>query len=149
MIAAPLAILAPLAAIVVILVLRRAPALLAVIGALVSVVAAGVSLAQVATGLHAELAFGGLPGLPLLVLSEPLGAVLSLTVAVVAACVFVNAVGYMRAERDQVRFFAELSFFVAAMQMLVLAGDWLLFLAAWELIGLASYLLIGFWFEQP
>jgi NADH-quinone oxidoreductase subunit L len=87
--------------------------------------------------------------LPLLVLSEPLSAVLSLTVAVVAAGVFVYAVGYMRVERDQVRFFAELSFFVAAMQMLVLAGDWLLFLAAWELIGLASYLLIGFWFEQP
>src|SRR5258708_18460745 len=55
----------------------------------------------------------------------------------------------MRAERDQVRFFAELSFFVAAMQTLVLAGDWLLFLAAWELIGFASYLLIGFWFERP
>ncbi len=35
------------------------------------------------------------------------------------------------------------------MQTLVLAGDWLLFLAAWELIGLASYLLIGFWFERP
>ncbi len=148
MIAAPFAVVAPVVTMVLILVVRRAPALLAVIGAVVSVVSAGVSLAQVASGLRAELAFGGLPGWPVRVLSEPLNAVLSLTVAVVAVCVFIYAVGYMRAERDQVRFFAELSFFVAAMQTLVLAGDWLLFLAAWELIGLASYLLIGFWFEQ-
>src|SRR5262249_5780937 len=40
-------------------------------------------------------------------------------------------------------------FFAAAMQTVVLAGDWLLFLAAWELIGFSSYLLIGFWFERP
>jgi NADH-quinone oxidoreductase subunit L len=111
-------------------------------------VAAGVSLVQVGGGVRTELTFGGLPGLPLRLAQEPLGAVLSLTVAVVATCVFVYCVGYMHGEPDQVRFFAELSFFVAAMQALVLAGDWLLFLAAWELIGFASYLLIGFWFER-
>src|SRR5258708_27150553 len=148
MIAAPFGIMAPLAAMVLFLLSRRALAVLAVIGAVVSVVGAAISFAQVAGGLRADLAFAGLPGLPLRVLSEPLNAVLSMTVAVVAACVLVYAVGYMRVERDQVRFYAELSFFVAAMQTLVLAGDWLLFLAAWELIGLASYLLIGFWFEQ-
>jgi NADH-quinone oxidoreductase subunit L len=80
---------------------------------------------------------------------DPLTAVLSLTVASVASLVFVYAVGYMQAEPDAVRFFAELSFFVAAMQGLVLAGDWLLLLACWELIGLASYLLIGFWYQHP
>jgi len=42
-----------------------------------------------------------------------------------------------------------MSLFVAAMQALVLAGDWVLVLAAWELIGLCSYLLIGFWFQRP
>jgi NADH-quinone oxidoreductase subunit L len=42
-----------------------------------------------------------------------------------------------------------MSLFLAAMQALVLAGDWILLLAAWELIGLCSYLLIGFWFQRP
>ena len=55
----------------------------------------------------------------------------------------------MQAEPDKVRFFAEMSFFAAAMQGVVLAGDWILLLACWELIGLASYLLIGFWYERP
>jgi NADH-quinone oxidoreductase subunit L len=146
---APLAIVAPLGAVVLILVVRRAAAPLALAGALAGLVAAGASLVQVAAGGRPEVAFGGLPGLPWRLVVDPLGAVLSLTVAVVAVCVFVYAVGYMAEDGDQVRFFAELSFFVAAMQALVLAGDWILFLAAWELIGLASYLLIGFWFEQP
>jgi NADH-quinone oxidoreductase subunit L len=42
-----------------------------------------------------------------------------------------------------------MSFFSAAMQTLVLAGDWVLLLTSWELIGLSSYLLIGFWYERP
>ena len=41
-----------------------------------------------------------------------------------------------------------MSFFVAAMETLVLAGDWVLLLAAWEMIGLASYMLIGFWYQE-
>jgi NADH-quinone oxidoreductase subunit L len=147
--AAPLAIVAPVGGMVLLILVRRAAAPLALAGALVGLVAAGASLAQVATGARLELAFGGLPGLPLRLVVDPLGAVLSLTVAVVAVGVFVYAVGYMARDREQVRFFAELSLFVAAMQTLVLAGDWVLFLAAWELIGLASYLLIGFWFERP
>src|SRR4030081_2061277 len=76
-------------------------------------------------------------------------ATLSLTVAVVALLVLMYAVGYKRREPAQVRFFAEMSFFVAAMQGLVLAGDFWMVLACWELIGLASYLLIGFWYERP
>jgi NADH-quinone oxidoreductase subunit L len=63
--------------------------------------------------------------------------------------VFVYSVGYMQADPDRVRFFAEMSFFAAAMQGVVIAGDWILLLACWELIGLASYLLIGFWYQRP
>ncbi|MGF1472686.1 MAG: NADH-quinone oxidoreductase subunit L, partial [Rubrobacteraceae bacterium] len=58
------------------------------------------------------------------------------------------AVGYMEEEAGKVRFFAQMSFFVAAMETLVHAGDWVLLLAAWEVIGLASYMLIGFWFDR-
>jgi NADH-quinone oxidoreductase subunit L len=144
-----LAILGPLAALILILVLRRASAPMAVGGALLGAAGALAGLADVAGGGRASITFGGLPGLPLRLEQDPLTVVFSTTVATVSALVILYAVGYMRAERDQVRFYAEMSFFVSAMQTLVLAGDWVLFLASWELIGLASYLLIGFWFEQP
>ncbi len=73
---------------------------------------------------------------------------LTVFVAVVAFLVMVYAVGYMEGEEDKARFFAGMSYSAAAMQTLVLAGDWVLLLSAWELIGLSSYLLIGFWFER-
>ncbi|HSH26381.1 MAG TPA: proton-conducting transporter membrane subunit, partial [Wenzhouxiangella sp.] len=99
-------------------------------------------------GLDANL-LPGLPNLPLRLTVEPLTALLSVLVAAVGTLVLLYAVGYMQREPGRVRFFALMSAFVAAMQTLVLAGDWLLLLAAWELIGLCSYLLIGFWFQRP
>ncbi|HEU5422836.1 MAG TPA: proton-conducting transporter membrane subunit [Nitrolancea sp.] len=80
---------------------------------------------------------------------DPRAASLSAVVAVVTLLVLVYAVGYMAGDQAQPRFVAGMTFFAAAMQALVLAGDWLLFLTAWELIGFASYLLIGFWFTRP
>ncbi len=144
-----LAIAGPVAALVLIVGLRRAPATFSIGGALVAFGGALGGVIDAGAGGHANLAFGGLPDSPLQLQHDSFTEVLSLTVATVALLVFVYAVGYMHAERDQVRFFAELSLFVAAMQGLVLAGDWLLLLACWELIGLASYLLIGFWYERP
>src|SRR5690606_11884152 len=73
---------------------------------------------------------------------------LTVVVAMVNLLVVVYAVGYMAGERDKARFFAELALFAGAMQLLLLAGDWILFITAWEIIALASYLLIGFWFER-
>jgi NADH-quinone oxidoreductase subunit L len=90
----------------------------------------------------------GLPGLPFRLTIEPFSALISLVVAVVSSFVLIYATGYMQPE-EQPRFFAQMLFFIGAMQILVLAGDWILFLIAWELIGLASYLLIGFWYERP
>jgi NADH-quinone oxidoreductase subunit L len=70
-------------------------------------------------------------------------------VATVATFVLLYAVGYMRKDAEKPRFFATMLMFVAAMQMLVLAGDWITLLGAWELIGVSSYLLIGFWYRKP
>ena len=142
-------VLGPLAAAAAILLLRRWAAGLAVAGALVGLLAAGQTLAHVADGAILAAELPGLPGLPLRLVVDPFAALLAIVVATVGFLVLVYAVGYMDEERDQIRFFAAMAFFVAAMQTLVLAGDWLLFLAGWELIGLASYLLIGFWFERP
>ena len=146
---ATLIILGPLAAAGLILAFRRGAPALALLGAGVSLASALSVLSRVADGASYSAALPGLPGLPLRLVAEPLTAVLATAVAVVGASVMVYAVGYMRGEEGLLRFFAGMSFFVAAMQALVLAGDWVLLLAAWELIGLSSYLLIGFWFERP
>ncbi len=145
---AALAILNPLAVAAAILLIRRGSAALAVAGASLGLLAATFTLARVAGGARYEATLPGLPELPLRLVATPLTALLSTVVAVVGALVILYAVGYMEDERDKARFYAEMSFFIAAMQALVLAGDWVLLLASWELIGLASYLLIGFWYER-
>ncbi len=85
----------------------------------------------------------------LALLLDPLSAVLALLVAAVATVVFIYAAAYLAPDARRGRFFAELSLFAGAMLALVLAGDLLTLFIAWELVGLCSYLLIGFWFERP
>jgi len=143
-----LAVWGPLLAAALIVLLRRAAPALALIGALSCAVAAGVTLLEVADGARPAASYGWLPGLPLVVAVDPLAALLAATVAGVALLVLVYAVGYLRHEASGVRFYAALSLFLAAMQALVVAGDWVLLLGAWELIGFASYLLIGYWYER-
>jgi NADH-quinone oxidoreductase subunit L len=143
---ASFAILGPLAATALILALRRAAAPLALLGTGVGLTAALVTLVRVAGGARYSAQLPGLPGLLLRLNVDPLSAVLVAVVAVVSLLVLVYAVGYMQQEDGKPRFYAGMALFSAAMQALVLAGDWVLLLAAWELIGFSSYLLIGFWF---
>src|SRR3984957_2991866 len=63
--------------------------------------------------------------------------------------IHVYSIGYMDHDTDFARYFACLNFFVFAMLILVLAGDLLLLFVGWEGVGLASYLLIGFWYQRP
>ena len=143
------AILAPLSMMVLILLLRRLPAVLALLGAAVSLIAGIGLLSNAFNGVAGELILPGLPDMPLRLVATPLTAVLSTLVAIISSLVLVYAVGYMKQDSEKVRFFATMLLFVSAMQTLVLAGDWILLLAAWELIGLSSYLLIGFWYRRP
>src|SRR5438477_1396023 len=80
---------------------------------------------------------------------DPLAAAMALMISLVGLCIFVFSVGYMAEDRNFVRFFAYLSFFSGAMLGLVIANSLLLLFIFWELVGLASYLLIGFWIERP
>jgi len=147
-VAAP-TILGPLVAALLILLVRCGAPALALLGAGTGLAGALATVAGVAGGARYEATLPGLPGLPLRLVADPLSAVLVAVVAAVAFLVLVYAVGYMKDEAGLPRFYAGMSFFVAAMQALVLAGDWVLLLAAWELIGLSSYLLIGFYLERP
>ncbi len=80
---------------------------------------------------------------------DPLTAVMLVMITFVSLCIFVFSVGYMAADRNFGRFFAYLSFFSAAMLGVVVANSLLLLFICWELVGLASYLLIGFWIHKP
>ena len=72
-----------------------------------------------------------------------------LVVTGVGFLIHAYSVGYMDGDREERRFFAYLNLFVFSMLLLVLAGNFLILLAGWGLVGLSSYLLIGFWWERP
>ena len=82
-------------------------------------------------------------------LLDPLAAVMLMMITLVGLCIFVFSTGYMAGDKNFVRFFAYLSFFSGAMLGLVISNSLLLLFVCWELVGLASYLLIGFWIERP
>jgi NADH-quinone oxidoreductase subunit L len=70
-------------------------------------------------------------------------------VAVVGTLIHVYSVAYMEGDPNRRMFFAYLNLFIAAMMLLVLADSFLLLFVGWEGVGLASYLLIGFWNHKP
>jgi NADH-quinone oxidoreductase subunit L len=72
-----------------------------------------------------------------------------LLITFVGSLILVYSLGYMAHDRDKRRFFAYLNLFVAAMLTLVLADSYLFLYVGWEGVGLASYLLIGFWNYNP
>jgi NADH-quinone oxidoreductase subunit L len=82
-------------------------------------------------------------------LVDQLSTLMSLVVAGVSFVIHVYSIGYMAEDERYARFFTLLNLFVFSMLTLVLADNFLLLYVGWELVGLCSYLLIGFWFERP
>ncbi|WP_369025162.1 NADH-quinone oxidoreductase subunit L [Qipengyuania sp. RANM35] len=80
---------------------------------------------------------------------DTLTAVMLVVITTVSALVHLYSWGYMEEDPDQPRFFAYLSLFTFAMLMLVTADNLVQMFFGWEGVGLASYLLIGFWFKKP
>ncbi|MEO8925986.1 MAG: NADH-quinone oxidoreductase subunit L, partial [Caulobacteraceae bacterium] len=80
---------------------------------------------------------------------DSLSAVMLVVVTTVSALVHLYSWGYMREDPHKPRFFAYLSFFTFAMLALVTAADFMQLFFGWEGVGLASYLLIGFWYHKP
>jgi NADH-quinone oxidoreductase subunit L len=112
----------------------------------------------------AHVALGGAPGqiLPLLpwihsgdftldwtIRVDSLTAVMLVVVTGVSSLVHLYSIGYMHEDPSRPRFFAYLSLFTFAMLMLVTANNFLQLFFGWEGVGLASYLLIGFWYDRP
>jgi len=81
-------------------------------------------------------------------LLDPLSAVMLVTVTTVALMVQVYSLGYMGREKGLSRYYAYMSLFLAAMLGLVLSNNFLELYVCWELVGVCSYLLIGFWYDR-
>jgi NADH-quinone oxidoreductase subunit L len=79
---------------------------------------------------------------------DHLSAVLLIVVTTIGMLVHVYSIGYMGHDPGYWRFFAYLNLFMVSMLILVLADNWLVLFVAWELVGLCSYLLIGFWYRK-
>lgn len=80
---------------------------------------------------------------------DSLSLLMSLIITGVGYLIHLYSIGYMDHDEDFARYFACLNFFIFAMLLLVLAGNLLLLFVGWEGVGLASYLLIGFWYHRP
>jgi NADH-quinone oxidoreductase subunit L len=81
-------------------------------------------------------------------LIDPLSIVMLLVVTGVGFLIHIYSVGYMREDRDYSRFFAYMNLFIFSMLVLVTANNFLFLLVGWGLVGLSSYLLIGFWYTS-
>jgi NADH-quinone oxidoreductase subunit L len=82
-------------------------------------------------------------------LLDPLAAVMLAMVSFVGLLIFIYSLGYMAHDDNFTRFFCFLSLFAGAMLGVVIANSLLLLFMCWEVVGLTSYLLIGFWFHRP
>jgi NADH-quinone oxidoreductase subunit L len=81
--------------------------------------------------------------------ADPLTCIMLAVVTCISSLVAIYSIGYMHGDAGYWRFFAYVGLFVFSMTLLVSASNFILLYIGWELVGLCSYLLIGFWFEKP
>ncbi len=128
------------------------------VSVLVSILACAVSFAAALkiffsgdAALMSSITWVDLPGLRVEIggLSDRLASLMLLVVSGVGLCIHIFAYGYMAEDPGLSRFFAKLSFFMFSMLGIVLANNLIMMYIFWELVGLSSYFLIGFWFQRP
>jgi NADH-quinone oxidoreductase subunit L len=93
--------------------------------------------------------FSWMPGFDFGLLLDPLSLLWTFIITGVGFLIVFYSIGYMDGDVAFARFFAYMSFFVFAMLTLVLSDNFVGLLVGWGLVGLASYFLIGFWFDRP
>jgi NADH-quinone oxidoreductase subunit L len=92
---------------------------------------------------------GGSFHVGLRILVDPLSVLMMLIVSGVGFLIVAYSIGYMDGDDEERRYFAYMALFVFSMLALVQGGNYVILLAGWGLVGLSSYLLIGFWHERP
>src|SRR5690349_13727416 len=119
-----------------------------VIGLVCTIQLAGTGPKSAGVDLFTFLAVGSLD-IRMGLLFDPLSAAFVLLITGVGALIHIYSVGYMAHDEGRRRFFAYLNLFVAAMLLLVLGNSYVALYVGWEGVGLASYLLIAFWYTRP
>jgi len=119
-----------------------------VVSALAFLTGLGGHPASLQTTWFTWVAAGGV-AIPFGTLLDPVSLVWALVITGVGGLIHVYSNGYMAEDEGLPRFFAYLNLFVFAMLLLVLASNFLILLIGWAGVGLASYLLIGFWYTRP
>src|SRR4029077_20799889 len=99
------------------------------------------------TWLGIQLGFGEVK-VAMQILVDPISLTMMLIITGVGGLIVWYSMGYMKGEDEERRYFAYMAFFVFSMLMLVMGGNLLLLLVGWGLVGLASYLLIGFYHDR-
>jgi NADH-quinone oxidoreductase subunit L len=137
---------------------RRAAALVATGSVLLAFASAVVGFSAMLTQepshrAHASTAWSWLTAgdlqIDMSILIDPLSMFMMLVVTGVGGLIVAYSIGYMHGDDEERRFFAYMALFVFSMLLLVEGGNLVLLLAGWGLVGLSSYLLIGFWHERP
>jgi NADH-quinone oxidoreductase subunit L len=105
-------------------------------------------VASVATNVYEWISVAGFSA-PVTLRVDPLTALMLVMVTGVGSLIVIYSIGYMHGDRGYWRFFSAVALFLFSMTGLVLASNFLLIYVFWELVGLCSYLLIGFWYERP
>src|SRR5262245_24448664 len=129
-------------------------ACLAIIGSFVVSVLSVTNVASVSTGFAEVTAFNWMSSgdlqIPLRFRSDPLSSLIILVVTGIGSLIHIYSTGYMHEESDAeyARYFSYLNLFASFMLVLVLGANYPVMFVGWEGVGLCSYLLIGFWFQD-
>ena len=112
-----------------------------------------VMFAYTVKGILVQYSFNWLPSLPAIiplgVYADNLSMIMALMVSFVGFLIILFSVGYMKEDPNRHVFFGEMVLFTSSMLGLILASSLLMLFIFWELVGLCSYLLIGFWYYKP
>ena len=129
---------------------KKATGYVAVGLALASAVSAAAMIPTLLEGgeIHSQIVWIEAIGLEAGVLADPISIIMANVVGWISFLIMVYSTGYMRGDRDIVRFWFWMSFFVGSMQIIVLSDNLLQMFFGWEGVGLASYALISFWYRD-
>ncbi|KAA2279747.1 NADH-quinone oxidoreductase subunit 5 family protein [Candidatus Nitrosocosmicus agrestis] len=98
--------------------------------------------------IHSQIPWFSALNLDAGVLADPLAIIMSNLVAWISAAIFVYSISYMHKEKSLIRYWFFMLFFIGSMQLIVLSDNLLMVFFGWEGVGLASYALIGFWYQD-
>ena len=98
--------------------------------------------------IHSQIPWFSALNLEAGVLADPLAIMMSNLVAWISAAIFIYSVSYMHKQKSLIRYWFFMLFFIGSMQLIVLSDNLLMVFFGWEGVGLASYALIGFWYQD-